>query len=664
METFDHLRSPHGFVLFTLLATISKGLACEAPSSPQCFRRNEEESVYICEWGFDTNESDVTFDLYFHDIIGSVSKFMNLKKNRTEIIEEKLTVGYKIDFWVDARAGNSSCTSPRRSGVLVDSVKYDAPQNISVFWSGNNLSLSWLAAEEHPALAEVWFRQYEHPTESWEKRLINTTDEASMYKVIVVNLLKNSAYQIQIRHQSMKAKNSLWSSWSPVIIVPAELEHKPEVSSKIKFVSHTRQVTLTWKSAPRAATLSGVKYRLNDTQSSRGCPCKKKSRETSTNSYTFYVSYSAVNITVIARNAAGESPQAIIQVPAASAADLKICDKSLLNKTIKKRTCLEFYELQDADLKPESVMTLTARKQKKEKQKINKTMKDFTRYLYFEHRCDDGKPQKVKMCLFYKKEGVPNKEPKDFAVVAETQNSASLSWKGISHEHLRGFLTHYNLCSVKISSQDGKKECFNVSASATKHHLKGLTPGTKYNISLAGVTQAGEGPLATQTITTSPEKPINVWLSFGLLLAFFLLSTCCTVVLKRIKSKIFPPVPIPVIQDFTPRPPESEQEMWERKEEVHELTLHQIVSEQKSVSEETSSFRREWVDRTDERSEAERTDSTRSDDERSSLDSAGQMLRRTQMTEPERVENELAMLIYKNGLVFDEKSESPNQSDC
>lgn len=32
-------------------------------------------------------------------------------------------------------------------------------------------------------------------------------------------------------------------------------------------------------------------------------------------------------------------------------------------------------------------------------------VKDYTRYLYFKHRCQDEKPQTVKMCLFYHKEG-------------------------------------------------------------------------------------------------------------------------------------------------------------------------------------------------------------------------------------------------------------------
>lgn len=51
----------------------------------------------------------------------SKATFVNLKENHTEIIEEKLTVGYEVDFWVEAHVGNSSCTSLASSGILVRS---------------------------------------------------------------------------------------------------------------------------------------------------------------------------------------------------------------------------------------------------------------------------------------------------------------------------------------------------------------------------------------------------------------------------------------------------------------------------------------------------------------------------------------------------------------
>lgn len=74
---------------------------------------------------------------------------------------------------------------------------------------------------------------------------------------------------------------------------------------------------------PHATAVTGVTYSLRDTQSSLGCPCQSWTHPVKLNKHTTYVSYSAVNISVIATNAAGPSPPAIIQVPAEPAADLE-----------------------------------------------------------------------------------------------------------------------------------------------------------------------------------------------------------------------------------------------------------------------------------------------------------------------------------------------------
>lgn len=50
--------------------------------------------------------------------------------------------------------------------------------------------------------------------------------------------------------------------------------------------------------------------------------------------------------------------------------------------------------------------------------------------------------------------------------------------------------------------------CCNVSKSALQHCLVNLTPGSKYNISLAAVTGGGEGPRAIRFINTLPEKRV------------------------------------------------------------------------------------------------------------------------------------------------------------
>ncbi|XP_022593671.1 interleukin-12 receptor subunit beta-1 isoform X2 [Seriola dumerili] len=663
METLKCWSSLHGYVMFIFLTTVSKGSACEAPSSPECFRKNSEQSVYMCEWSMNTTESDVIFDLYFNEM-----KFGNIKETYFEIAEELLIRHRSVNIWVEAHVGNFSCMSPRKSVVLGDTVKFETPQIISVSWVKNNslrnnISLIWKAAENHQASAEVRFRRDGHPTESWEKISTYTTMMTAQsspqvptsqkgltpeYKVIVVNLLKHSAYQFQIRHRSTQAQNPLWSKWSPVLMVPAELEHEPEVNIKTKVVNGTREVALTWKPMPHAAAVGGVTYWLEDTQSSHGCPCKRTKTSRHHNNTVIYVSYSAVNISLTARNAVGYSPSALIEVPAIPAADLKTCDNMTLDEKLNKKTCKQWYELRDQDSRPQNVITLAK-------------MQDYVRYLHFEHTCDNEKPRTVKMCLFYKKEGAPQREPQVFAAINDAHNSAILSWKATASEHQRGFRTHYSLCSMKISSQEGQEECRNISASLTKYHLENLAPGAKYNISLAAVTRAGEGPKAIISIYTQPEKQMNVWLSFGLLIAFFLGTTMCTVILKRIKNKIFPPVPKPVIPDFNLFQPEN-QEILEGKEEVNDLTLLQLHPKVKSVPEdagETTTLRGEWDHGSDKDMENERGDSRMSggtsDESPGSTDQALRSSREGEITDLEQVDNEIAMLIYRNGLVFDVK---------
>ncbi|XP_071767838.2 interleukin-12 receptor subunit beta-1 [Centroberyx gerrardi] len=662
MDQLKGWSSLQGFTaMFMLLTVVSKGSACEAPSGPQCFRRNFSESVYRCEWSMNTSASDVTYDLYFNTT-GSPFKekeFEGIDKNwKSQLNEEALIKDRPVYIWVTAHTGNSSCTSPRTSVVLRNTVKYEAPQTISVSWLKNNLSLSWKAAEKQPALAEVRFRR-EDTTESWE----------NSYQVSVVNLQKRSSYQVQVRQRSTQAKNPLWSDWSAVQTVPAELEHQPEVNLTTReFNNGTRMLILTWKAVPHAAAVGGVNYSVTDTQSSRGCPCpkkkKKKKKQVKTTEYSTYVTDSFVNISVIAINAAGASPAANIPVPAKPAKDLKTCDKPLPKVKVPQGTCLEWYELQDGKTMPETVKTLKARDNIR---KMKAEMKDYVRYFYFEHKCVRGIPRTAEMCLFYKKEGAPRIKPQGFTALSETCNSAELSWKAIPSEEQQGFLTHYAVCSMRTSPQDGAEECHNVSASSTEYRLENLTPGSRYNISLAGVTRVGAGPKAFTSIATHPENPVNVWLSLGLLFVFFLASILCTFILKRIKNRIFPPVPIPVILIDTFRP--GNQEMLEMKEEVHELTLQ---PEDKSVPtpedlEETTVLGEVWEtdDAAEEDMEHERIlgDSTTSEgasDECLSPGYKSQAVRRSRDSAVMDLGqgDEITMLIYKNGSVFDVKADS------
>uniref|UniRef100_A0A8D3BI85 Fibronectin type-III domain-containing protein n=1 Tax=Scophthalmus maximus TaxID=52904 RepID=A0A8D3BI85_SCOMX len=455
METLKHWSSLHGYIVFMLLTTV--GSACEAPSSPECFRESDDGSVYTCEWSTN-NTAD---NPLFCDVMSNIKRGGG-EKPHTHFL----------------------CFS--------STVKFDAPQNISMFWSENNLTLMWKNPGKHPALAEVWFRRDGPATESWEK----------VRPAAVVNLLKRSAYQVQIRHRSTQVKTPLWSKWSPVVVVPA---------GELMLAQKTTGCITALMPMPRAAAAAaaGVNYTVADTQSSHGCPCARRTIDINTNKYTINVTYSAVNISVIARNAAGCSPSAVIQVPAEPMANLE-----------SRHTCL---------CNPFIIIIIIS------SSSIIMGWGCFYPNVFFSL-------------------SEPRAAPEDFTAPSKTHSSVTLSWKAIASVDRRGVLTHYRLCTVKLGSQDEQK-CHNVSASLTKLHLEKLTPGAKYNISLAAVTRVGTGPAATVIVSTLQAKTVN---GIGLLesAVFGLFKQFLLLPILRIKNRIFPPVPTPVIPDFSSNQPE------------------------------------------------------------------------------------------------------------
>ncbi|XP_019730808.1 uncharacterized protein il12rb1 isoform X3 [Hippocampus comes] len=607
---------------------------CEAPSSPQCFRRNNESNVYDCEWSMKTTHRDVTFVLHLGDIT-----FESIRETHAQIPEERLIKYRRIDIWVEADKGDSVCKSTKTSLVLNETVKFEVPQDISVAWFQNQLNVTWKAAEKYPAFAEVWFRIDE--TKPWEKRL-NTTEfrhSQMAYHLAVENLQKHTSYQVKLRHRTKVTRNPLWSEWSPLVIVPAALEDKLEVNVTLEHLEGARKVTLMWKPVHHEAAVTGVTYILKDTQSSGGCPCKKKTTHlTDRTEYTGYISYSPVNFSMIATNKAGSSPTAIIHVPAEPAPNLKACNKTLLDEKLNKTNCLEWYRLQDGDLR------LVARKTKRDMNAFRKSIKDYVGYIYFEHLCINERPKTVQMCLYYKKENVPKIAPQDLLAFNETHSSVTLSWNAIPTEDRRGVLTHYNVCSVQLSSNDEHKpECHRVPASVAIYRLENLMPVTKYNITVAGVTSAGEGPKATVTLNTQLINPMTEWLTFGLVMAFlfiFLLMVC-SCIWKRMKKKILPPLPKPPILEFASQQTMNP-EMLEEKEEV--VTLQQLHP--KDPVETTMPLNIDI--------ERPRVSDGRRDDalSPSSIQQALRGSKEEEMPDQEE-EQMLALLLYRNRLVFD-----------
>ena len=93
---------------------------------------------------------------------------------------------------------------------------------------------------------------------------------------------------------------------------------------------------------------------------------------------------------------------------------------------------------------------------------------------------------------------------------------------------------------------------------------------------------------------------------------------------------------------------------------MHELTLHLLHPEDRSVPEEPTVLTGEWDHSSDEDLENQSGGSRISggtSDEGLNPGSTEEALRSS--TDLEQLDNEIAMLIYRNGLVFDVKTDSP-----
>ncbi|XP_071200948.1 interleukin-6 receptor subunit beta-like isoform X3 [Salvelinus alpinus] len=497
-----------GFLVIAMV--IAQGATIKCPSTPLCYKKTESATIYTCEWETPESMKNATYELFYSRSNSTESRTSLGSSRKSCICVQDNTVLNKVllDIWVVAYMGNRSCQSRNTAVTLSERVKYEAPQRMSMARSSSNLTLSWDNTKD--AIIEVKFRRLEETSGTW-----NTfKKEVKQAMVTLENLQNESVYQLQVRQMSKHVKHPLWSDWTPILDVPTEIPNPPEVNWTVEdFNNGTRLLKLTWGTPPYPVSMQ-VNYNL----SLHIWPCllkRKNFTNVTTTEISVYVTYSAVSGDIIAFNKVGKSSPTHILVPAKH---LTFPSKSWPNDRLIPlnythgfmKSCLEWYKSTDGETRPEKVNRSKLNGTVKKKLKhVRKKMDDYVRYYYLVHKQTDGKPQSTEMCLMYKKEGAPSKAPDHFTapILNVTTNSAMLHWKPIPVPDQRGFLTHYEVCYTRRSQKNEshiESECHNSFASKTEYLVQHLTPGSIYNIHLAGATAAGSGPTTTIQIVTKP----------------------------------------------------------------------------------------------------------------------------------------------------------------
>ncbi|KAK1805823.1 hypothetical protein P4O66_012870 [Electrophorus voltai] len=630
--------------------------ACSVSSSPLCYKNNTQpQEDFFCEWKDQDTSQNVNYTLFINSASSSYNSRFEVRGSLyRDLPVESLITTRPLEIWVQRQEGTKICTSPKFSVTLINSVKYSAVQIKNMTRSAGTLTLRWLRADNKGADHEIRWKKI---NASWQNETFVTEDSIKNEVTLdsyTLRLDHYSVYQVQVKR---RAKQSiLWSDWSHIVDIPLEVQ-QPIVNWTEKKLEGKRAIILSWNVPPAETALGGVIYKLT-----LALPCERKTKTTKNTFYKMLITYSEARVSIVAINNVGNSPSQQIIIPPVE--HLKYCHTNVVSQGRRAYTnrthCLEWYKLIDGETRPVNVHTSSS----DTIEDIKKHMKEFVRYYYF---LDTGRNQRRRttfMCPIYSAEGAPIARPQNITILNETHNSVVLRWRSIPVQDQQGFMQHY----VIWISKEGHREAayHEVPANQTSFLLRNLDAGSSYTVHIAGQTKIGAGPNSTANFFTihyglSRRNTIILTVCAVLLL----ISVAFSVVIKRLRSKLLPVIPSPVIS-VTPSYHLNNQDMSVASEEVHNVILLYQKHSHRPNHEQSTLLRdcdlRVCEEEEDEETEAHFTD-LHSADQSSSFPNIickGKTLR---LTVPQlaaeknqrEVNEEVSVLLYRDGLSLENK---------
>ncbi|KAG7487878.1 hypothetical protein MATL_G00028220 [Megalops atlanticus] len=663
--------------LFMMLALVIvhvfKGATNEAPSDLQCYKKTtKSDEDFTCTWSHGTYCDSNTYRLHY--CFGGEAKSYRCHHSDVKgvcsliLVRENLLAKRKIDVCVEVLLGNRSYNSTNFSAIFDYQVKYDAPYIEMMSRSSGNLTLAWKKplGEVNGTINEIQFRGL---GDQWRNETFQTAGGENELDMYTLSIQDGIVYEVRIRRRAIHLRPCIWSAWSQTKEVPTKIHEPPKVNWTVgKLNNYVRLLKLTWEAPPRPASAGGVNYRI-----SLSIPCRKRPKtiqNENTTEYTTNVTASAVNVTVIAINNAGESPIAHVTIPAEHLLDCPKDKASPPEKMKVRRVCVEWYKLQDGVNGSPSVSNKVNIKDniKDIIPEIKKGFEDFVRYHYFVHAKRKRESHTIALCPIYKREGVPIHGPQNVTVDV-TYNSAIVSWEPIPIKDQQGFLRHYVIdIKSELYTKQVKVEWFQTNCT-----ILNLPARTNYTVHVAGETAMGVGPNVTVHISLPRGLSDSDWIIIGILVVALVLTILCSVIIKRFKSKLLPEIPTPVITE-TPIPcSRNNEESYPFEEEVHAVTLLQpqqdVCNKSPPSMEESSLLEVRETTLCEDEGEESQTDSDdfqfnfpMSPDYKRQMLSLPAPLESMELTS-EQASCEVTTPVYKNGLVFELKTEDTSDKE-
>ncbi|CAB1314135.1 unnamed protein product [Coregonus sp. 'balchen'] len=590
MEAKEHWFLP-GFLVLAMV--IAQGTTSKCNFSPQCYKKTEKATTYTCEWMTSGSMKNATYELFYKRSNSTESRtLLGSDKKSYIFVNDDIVLGkVLVDLWVVAYTGNWSCQSLNTSVRLNESVKYETPQNVSMSRSLSNLTLSWVNKKGvKEYMPEDVVLEVKFRRLEDTSGIWNTTETEVKQAMVTLENLQNQS--VYQLQVRQRSKRVKHPLWSDWTPIL-------DVPTEIQNPTEVNWTVEDFNNGTRLLKLTWgtppypvSMGQVNYNLSLHIWPCLLKQKNFNNIPTTEF----SVYVTYSA-------------VSGSIVAFNKVGKSSLTHILV-----------------PEKHLTYPSKSWPDDKLIPRNYTLDLKISCLEWYKLTDGETRPAKVNISITKHGTVNKKLRAI------------------RQKMDKYVRYYYLVHKQTDGNPQTKEM----------RLMYKKEGGTRSILLEQQLQA-QGPWTTIHIMTKPQpKSIIGWMLAGIIVLIAILITICLFIIKRHKSKIFPPIPRPMVaesENYRART----QDMYEMKEEVHELQIHDKSSQDPNPEEATLL---EVCEDADEKSLG---DSSTPDEVSDMLspDYKGQVLS-LETTDPSQgeIDCEVTMLMYRNGLVFDMKADS------
>ncbi|TMS08774.1 hypothetical protein E3U43_006257 [Larimichthys crocea] len=551
--------------------SLKKGYHPGKPENLSCIAHQDKtviSKIIMCKWdpvGRQTTDVPTTYTLNVKVIPSGEFKNESTSENSTQVALEIFPDHLNMEIWVEAHNILGRIESEHLKEDAGWFVKTNPPSNVIIISEESfptSLLINWTHPIAEPYLKLIYkIRFCPQGSQSWtDVPPADTAKDIQSFRL--QNLQPDTVYVVQVSCKNARDRHGYWSDWS-TNATKRTPEDKPSSKPELwTFVSdggniNEQRVQIICKDPVFAnGKINRFEMKIQDLEDKgKNGSWKWESIPVNSSSSQHILKEipladkKSIKVYVSAFNSAGQSPEAVLVIPAKELApveELKVWPHEgqlqLGWKPPKGRPVSEYVvEWVSGDQRDWQRENRNTRHTF-----IKGTLEKFVCYNVSVYPVYNsgyiGKPASQEAFL---EQDVPSDGP-TITLIAKGSNDAELAWTEIPLHSRRGFITNYTI----FYTSGTETRAITVPANVTSYTLRSLAQNTKYDTWIQVSTIKGSTKGINHTFTTLKYAPgeiegIVVGVSLGFL--FIVLMTMLLCIYKKdvIKKNFWPQIPNP-----------------------------------------------------------------------------------------------------------------------